>query len=139
MSKDRSTTFHSIVQKLMFIDKRFCPDLQSTIYFLCTRVQLPNVIDWKNLKRAFQFVNRTVDEKLALLADNDLRFMIPWIDASYAVYLDMKSYTRGCITLGRDIIHCRFSKQTLNTKSLIEDELVGQAITCRSLYGLSTS
>ena len=45
LSEERSATFHSVVQKLLVLGKRSRPDLQPTVYFLCTHVQLFNALD----------------------------------------------------------------------------------------------
>jgi len=48
-----------------------------------------------------------------------------WIDASYAVHLDMKSHTGGCISYELGIIDSGSMKQKLNSKSSTESEVVG--------------
>ena len=47
------------------------------------------------------------------------------IDAAFAVHMDMRSHTGGLTSFGRGMIHCRSSKQKLNTKSSTEAEVVG--------------
>ena len=54
-----------------------------------------------------------------------LTFMTTQVDTSYTVNDDMKGHTSGYITLGAGMIHCRLSKQKLNTKSSTESEVVG--------------
>ena len=39
LSKEKQEIFHSIVQKLLFSGKRYQPNLQNSISFLCTRVR----------------------------------------------------------------------------------------------------
>ena len=99
LREDMSATFHSVVQKLLFIGKRSHPDLQLTISFLYTSIQSSNVIDWKKLKRLLQFFKRSIDEKLRVLAENGFTFMNTWNDASCAVHSDRNSHTGGYITL----------------------------------------
>ena len=54
-----------------------------------------------------------------------LTFMNTWVDAYYAVHNDMRRHTGGCITLRSGMIHCKSSKQKLNTKTSTETEVVG--------------
>ena len=56
---------------------------------------------------------------------NGLTCMTTWVDVSYDVHNDMRVHTGGCITLGSDMIHCKSSKQKLNTKSSTETQVVG--------------
>jgi hypothetical protein len=71
-----------------------------------------------------QFIRATKDVYLALSA-NSLHNVRWWVDASYAVYPDMKSHTGGAMSLGWGIIYGTSKRQRLNTKSSTESELVG--------------
>ena len=48
---DKKTTllFHHIVAQLIFMCKCAQPDIQTDIVFLCTRLQSPNTVNYKNL------------------------------------------------------------------------------------------
>ena len=48
--------FHSVVAKLLYLEKRSRPDLEPTIAFLSTRVQLPGIDDWKKLRQVLTFL-----------------------------------------------------------------------------------
>jgi len=48
-----------------------------------------------------------------------------YTNASHATHLDMRGHTGGCIVMSDGVLHCRPSKQRLNTKSSTESELVG--------------
>lgn len=50
-----------------------------------------------------------------------------WIDASYAVHMNMCSQTGGGMSFGLGIVHAKSAKQKLNTKSSTESELVGMS------------
>ena len=71
-----------------------------------------------------QFINCTIYEKLTLSADG-LTFLTTWVDTSYTVHDDTRGHTGGCMTLDSGMIHCKYSKQKLNTKSSTECEVVG--------------
>ena len=50
-----------------------------------------------------------------------------FIDASHACHENMRGQTGGCITMGKGVLHARSSKQTLNSKSSTETELIGNS------------
>ena len=50
LDKLNSEIFHSITAKILFLCKRGRPDVQAPIAFLCTRVQKPDVDDYKKLR-----------------------------------------------------------------------------------------
>ena len=124
LSTDKSDIYHSLVMKLMWIEKRIRPDIETTVSFLSTRVAQPNTGDWRKLKRLLQYLQTTIHLKRIIGADN-LHSLFTWIDASYAVHPNMRSHTGGCMSMGLGTIHCKSSKQKLNTKSSTEAEVVG--------------
>ena len=60
--------------------------------------------------------------------------MKTWVDASYAVYNNMKSHTGGVVSFGRGVTMSKSSKQKLNTKSSTEAELVRECVSYTSEY-----
>jgi len=48
-----------------------------------------------------------------------------YTDAPHATHLGMRGHTGGCVVMGNGVLHCRSSKQRLDTKSSTETELVG--------------
>jgi len=48
---EKSEQFHHLVAKVLFLSRRARPDLQTTVSFLCTRVQQPTQHDWMKLRR----------------------------------------------------------------------------------------
>ena len=116
--------FHTFVAKGLFLCKRARPDIQTTIAFLTTRVQKPDVDDWKKLKRLIMYLKGTEEFVLKLRAYNTK--LLKWhVDASYAVHNDLRSHTGGNFTMGKGTIYGKSSKQKLNVKSSTEAELVG--------------
>ena len=116
--------FHHNVAKLLFLCKRARPDVQAAVAFLTTRVQKPDVDDYKKLRRGLQYLRATVDLPLTLEADN-AHIVKWWVDASFAVHPDMKSHTGGMMSLGKGAAYGTSTRQKLNTKSSTEAELVG--------------
>ena len=84
----------------------------------------PDEDDWKKLIRAVKYLNGTKDMMLTLNATKN-KHCEWWVDASYAVHLDMKSHTGCAFSIGSGMPICSSTKQKLNTKSSTEAELVG--------------
>ena len=116
--------FHHLTAQLLYLGKRTRPDLLTAVSFLCTRVQNPDVDDWKKLGRCLRFVRDTKQDVLTLEADNATS-IIWWVDASYGVHHDLKSHTGATMTMGRGSPISISSKQKINTRSSTEAELVG--------------
>ena len=70
------------------------------------------------------YIQCTIDD-VRIIGANDLKSIFTWIDASYAVNVDMRSQTGGAISLGLGVLHAKCNKQKLNVKSSTEAELVG--------------
>ena len=51
--------------------------------------------------------------------------LFSWIDAAYGVHHDFRGHTGGCMSFGIGMVHCKSSRQKLNTKSSTETEVVG--------------
>ena len=116
--------YHKFVAKSLFLCKRGRPDIQTAVAFLTTRVQEPDVDDWKKLVRMLSYLKYTAELILTLEAD-DFNIASWFIDASYAVHPDMKGHTGAGMTLGKGAVYSRSTKQKINTKSSTESELVG--------------
>ena len=60
-----------------------------------------------------------------MIGARDLKTLLTWIDAAYAVHPDMRGQTGGTMSLGTGVVHGRSSKQKLNAKSSTEAEIIG--------------
>lgn len=76
------------------------------------------------MNRVLLYLNRTKAIKRVIGA-NGLDYLQTWIDASYAMYRDMRECTGGVINMGQEAVVHNCSKQKLNTKSSTESEIVG--------------
>lgn len=115
--------FHHYVAKILYLSKRARPDLQTTVSFLCTRVQSPTVHDWLKLKRLLKYIQATKD--LPLIIEDDGNGVVYWhIDGSFAVHHDMKSHTGIFMSTGKGALYASSRKQKINTKSSTEAEVV---------------
>jgi hypothetical protein len=124
LTRKKRENFHSVVAKLLYVSKRSRLDIQLAVAFLCTRVSCSTEQDWQKLKQVLEYLRGTLDEYLTLGAD-DIGMMKTWVDASYAVHMDMKSHTGGVVSFGIGAVMSKSSKQKLNVKSSTEAELVG--------------
>ena len=137
LDSERKQIFHHNVAKLLFLSKRARPDIQTTVAFLCTRVQKPDVDDWKKLGRVMKYLRGTEELVLTLEADN-MDVIKWWADGAFAVHDDFKSHTGGLMMLGKGAAYSTSTKQKINTKSSTEaelvavDDVIGQVIWTRN-------
>ena len=115
--------FHHNVEKLLFLCKRACPDMQTFVAFLSTCIQHPDHDDYTKLVRAMKYLRKTITLPLTLEAD-DLQLVHWWIDGAFATHQDMCSHTGGAMLLGKGVIYGTSTCQKLNTRSSMKAELV---------------
>jgi len=123
LNGEQKKIFHSLVAKLLYISKRTRPDIQLAVNFLCTRVQAPDMDDWKTLLRVFKYLNYTKDmkSKIANVPTTDDSINL---DASYGTHVDGKSHSGAIATLGLGTIYATSTKQKCVSKSSTEAELI---------------
>ena len=56
---DKKERYHSINAKILWIMKCSRPELETTVYFLRTRVQCPTDEDWEKLRRVLNYLKAT--------------------------------------------------------------------------------
>jgi hypothetical protein len=108
----------------LYIALRGRPDIMLPVSFLCTRVGKASIQDDEKLLRVLKYLKGTLDLKYTLGADT-LESLKIWVDAAFAVHLDMKGHTGGAMSLGTGTFMNKSSKQKLNVLSSTECELVG--------------
>ena len=118
------TTFTT--PKLLWIAQRGQPDISTAISFLCSRVQNPDIEDWKKLKRVLKYLSQTINETRIIGADA-LEHMQTFVDSSHAVHQDMKGHTGGVITFGSGVLSTMSSKQKMNSRCTNETEVIGNS------------
>ena len=92
--------------------------------FLTTRVQGPDVDDWKKLGRCLRYLHATWKLPLTLCCD-PAGVIQWWINASFAVHPDMQSHMGATMSLGKGAVYSFSMKQRINTCSSTKAELVG--------------
>ena len=90
------TKFHHAVAQLVFARPKARKDTQTEVYFLTTRVRIPDENDWGQLKRILRYVRRKTNPPLILRSDS-LTVIKLWVDASYVVHPDMRRHMRATI------------------------------------------
>ena len=124
LDEERKEIYHSIVAKLLWVEKRSRPDLETGVSFLTTRIQSPTEEDWGKLRRLLNFVKATRTDR-RIIGVKDFLTLETWIDASHAIHMNMRGNTGGCMSLGVGVVHAKASKQKLNSKSSTETEVIG--------------
>ena len=124
LTESQAEIFHSVTAKLLYLEKRARPDIETAVAFLTTRVADPTTDDWKKLRRVLLYLQNTIDD-IRIIGCDDLDHVFMWVDAAFAVHPNMRSQTGGAMSMGWGIVHGKSSKQKLNTKSSTESELVG--------------
>ena len=56
---EKKERYHSIISKIFWVVKRSRPDLETAVYFLCTRVQCPTEEDWGEIRRVLNYMQAT--------------------------------------------------------------------------------
>jgi hypothetical protein len=124
LSKEGSTAFHNLVAKTLYVSKHGRPDVSTAIAFLTTRVRAPDIDDWRKLSHLMEYLR--VDRLHPLTMRADGSGVLMWhVDASFAVYPNMRSHTGGGLTMGQGFTIVSSTKQKLNTQSSMKSELVG--------------
>ena len=123
LGKDKSKVFHSIVAMILYIVKRARPDAALANAFLTTRVREPDEDDWRKLGHLITYLRSTRELPLVLGATQT--GVLHWyVDASFAVYQDMRGQTGGALTLGRGCPTVQTTKAKCSTRSSTIQELV---------------
>ena len=123
LDETRSDISHSVVSKLLFIMKRACPDIETAVSFLMTRMSCSTTHDWLKLQNILSYLRCSID-KICHFGDTSLTTLFTWIDAAYGVHSNFHSHTGGCMSFGLGTVHCKASKQCINVKSSTKAELV---------------
>ena len=96
--------FHHVVAQLLFLCKRGCPDIQTGVDFLTTRVKGPDEDDLQKLKRVIKYLRGSKDLVLTLECKDATTFTW-WVNAAFAVHQDFKSHTGGMLSIGKGSLY----------------------------------
>ena len=107
---------HSTTVRLLFLGKRARPDIQTVIAFLCTRVKVANVDDYKKLERVMKYLYVTLYMPL-ILGTNKIGNIHWYKDGTHIVHPNMRGHTGLVVTLGHRAVLSASWKQKINTMS----------------------
>lgn len=77
----------------LFLSKQGRQDIQTIILVLCTRVNQPEERDWNKLVRFMWWLHKTQHGMMIFSAENGLTTFEWYIDASFSVHPNFRSYT----------------------------------------------
>jgi hypothetical protein len=123
-NKDKSR-FHTTVARLLYLSKRTRVDIQLPVLYLCTRVREPTTDDDAKLKRILGYLKLTLKKPRIITSTGNLRRLVAYVDASFAVHQDGKGHTGLTIRRGKSTLISVCKTQKIATKSSTESELVG--------------
>ena len=125
LSENDAKRYYSSVQRLLYLAVQFRRDILLAISFLTTRVRSPDENDLKKLKRVIMYLNGTRDLFLVFKGDGSRKLVLnASIDASFGTHVDGKSHSGYTAMIGGGAVDAKSKKQSLNTKSSTEAEMV---------------
>jgi hypothetical protein len=115
--------FHSKTTKLLYLAKRARPDILTTVFFLCTRVQGATYEDKTKMQRVLGHLKAMMLRTLYLRAHGASE-ITAYIDAAYTIHEDSKSHSGVVTHMGITLAYISSKKQKCMSKSPIEAELI---------------
>ncbi len=86
LAPDKAEGFHRMEMQLQYLSQHGCLYLRTAVSFLVKRTSKADEDAWKKLQRVIRYLQGMQTLPLRLSADG-------WVDASYAVHMDMKRHT----------------------------------------------
>ena len=115
LSKEKSETFHKILENILFATKRATLGTGTDISCLTNRSREPDQSNWLNMVKVFKYVRGTKDLTLILSADKS--GILKWyIYGSYDVKPNMRGNTGRGIKMGKLFTILASSNKKLNTR-----------------------
>ena len=115
--------FHTIIAKTLYVTKRSRLDICLAIAFLTTRVRAPDKDDWEKLRHLMEYLRKDHAWPPVFGAENN-ELLLWYINALFAVHLNMCSHTGRGLTMGRGFPITASTKQKLITRRSTKSELV---------------
>ena len=124
LGQDKAANFHRIEFLLLCILGRFYLNNQTALAFLCTRVSKLCQDSCNKLKHVSSYLQSTCCNTLTIgrCTIGNLR---SFVDAFYAVHLDITSHTNGVIAWGSGVSLTKCSKQEASAKGSTKAEVTG--------------
>ena len=109
--------------RLIYCTCRGHKDLQTAISFLSKRHLVCNEYDCRKLYWIIHYIHSMKNLK-AVIGIEDIDRLITFMDASYIVYMNMRSHTGAGMTFRIGVFSSDSKMQKLNTKSSTNVEIV---------------
>ena len=77
---------------------------------------------WGELRILLVLLKATKHDQ-RILGMDDFSWLETWIDASHALYSNMRGHTGGAMSFGWFVVHGKYIKKKLNTKSTTDLEV----------------
>jgi len=119
----RRRLFHRLVYRLIYTAIRGRRDLQTVISFLSKRHLECNEHDYAKLRRLIHYIHATKNIE-CIIGIKNIGLLTTFVDASYAVHMNMRSHSGGAMTFGIGVFSSDSKMQKLNTKSSTDAEIV---------------
>jgi hypothetical protein len=135
LNEDAKSFFHTYVAKCLYLHTHLHGEIGFYVNFLAQRVQNPTEADLKKLYHLLGYIKSVCNDVLTLDATSfaDPKF---YIDASFATNPDFKSQSGLVCFFGRGSFLCQSGKQSINSKSTAESELVAMSDKASVALGL---
>jgi hypothetical protein len=132
---DQQTLFQEKVGSLLYLASQTRLDLLYSITQLSRRSNKCNTRDMKAVDRLLNYVFQTRHLGLTLGSSSGDMDLHAFVDASYACYLDSKSHTGICLSLGNDsgAFLALSKKQTITADSTTVAEFVATHTGCQRI------
>jgi len=125
LGANKTVEFHNLVAKMLYATKHARLDTCTSIAFLTTRVCEPDKDDWAKLCHLMKYV-RGMHNMPLILSANGSSILKWWVDASFAVHLNMRGHSReDCHLVVEDFPSRLLPNRKLNSCSSTETEFVG--------------
>ncbi|CAA7042356.1 unnamed protein product [Microthlaspi erraticum] len=133
---EEPTYFRSLAGKLQYLTITR-PDIQFAVNFICQRMHLPTVSDFKLLKRILRYIKGTINLGLHIKKDREL-VLHAYCDSDYAGCKETRRSTSGfCTMLGSNLISWSAKRQQTVSKSSTEAEYRALTASAQEITWLS--
>jgi len=99
LSEKNAQLFHQIVAKLLYLCRITRQDIQTAIEFLCTRVNIPDEDDYKQLGQVIPYLGGPKEMTFTIELRDDPSW---WVDSAYTMHPDMKIHIGILISTGKE-------------------------------------
>uniref|UniRef100_A0A5S6QQU2 Integrase catalytic domain-containing protein n=1 Tax=Trichuris muris TaxID=70415 RepID=A0A5S6QQU2_TRIMR len=128
--------FRQAIGSLLYLATVSRPDIAMAVGLLCRCVETPTERDWKSVKRVMRYLATTINQKLRLSGDSEMKLQC-YVDAEWAGdKTDRKSTSGYLFKLGDSVVAWSSQKQSTVALSSTEAEYIAASHACKELLWL---